>query len=239
MSKRMTKSAFLALQLATVLALSAPPAFSQTADSASQKHSLHAGAWAMQFQIGSNFYLGAFDGAMLSILKHTSLRAAWRLGAGVSGDVVSRTTTTQNSQDTLRPRYDTDTDNNSQTLSLVLTRIAYANPQSAINFFCGIGPRFSYTHSYSSTLSPSNDLTRTTSNGWSAGLGGLLGVQWFPGKAIGLSAEYGSSLAFNWDRRKDVGFFGQQRGTRVESVTTNKRLSLAAGGVRMGLSLYW
>ena len=37
-------------------------------------------AWAVQFAIRDNFQLSSFQGSTISLLKHTSLNKAWRLG---------------------------------------------------------------------------------------------------------------------------------------------------------------
>ncbi len=238
MSTRMTKSAILALQLVTVLALLTATAFSQTADSASQKHSLHAGAWALQFSVGGNFTLNTFDGAAFSLTKHTSERGAWRLGVSVSADVVDNYHETSYIQ-TYDLHTDTSTNkSNAQSLSIGLTRIVFPRPPSVFNVFYGYGPRFSYGRSHTNGGAPNSNWNIGTAVNWSAGLGCLIGVEVFPYKSLGLSAEYGTSLNYQWARTKGKSGHGSG-GAGITTFTTSKGLGISSGGVRMGLSLYW
>ncbi|MBI5867235.1 MAG: outer membrane beta-barrel protein, partial [candidate division Zixibacteria bacterium] len=194
MSTRMTKSAFLALQLATALALLTAPAFSQTGDSASAapKHSLHAGAWALQFSVGSNFTLGTFDGTTISIQKHTSDRAAWRLGVSISGNVSRQDFNMTTLQDTVTQSSDHKSNNDSQAIRLGLTRVVYPRTPSRLNVYYGLGPRLSYGRDHQEIFVSYPNKSIHTQTTWSAGAGLLLGVLYFPAKGIGLSAEYGT-----------------------------------------------
>jgi hypothetical protein len=188
--------------------------------------------------MGQNFTLSSFDGATLSIQRYTSAGGAWRLGVTLSGDVQQMKNAGSFGSDSIRRVGSSQNDINRQSLDLGLTRIVYPRPPSAVNFFCGIGPRFSYGRSH--TEITSTDARRVIGNAknWTAGVGMVLGVQWFPYKAIGLSGEYGSSLVYRWQKAESRSLpdSGDEWG---EEVTTNKGLSFGNGGVRLGISVYW
>jgi hypothetical protein len=228
------------LQIFAATAFLAGTAQSQVADSSpvQQTNSLRAGAWALQFQVGRDFTLGSFDGTTLSIQKHTSAGGAWRLGVTLAGDIHRQTYSNTSVQDTTQHKTDNKSDNNSQALSLGLTRVVYPRSPSTICFFYGIGPRLSYGRDhFEADARALNTDTRTWTN-WSVGAGIVLGVEYFPSRAIGLSGEYSSSAAYRWEKRVSTSIV-KITGARSDTVETTKGFRLATGGARLGLSVYW
>ena len=68
------------LVVPALVVLGVTPARSQESAEKEFENSLVKGAWALQFQVGSNFTLRSFQGDTFSIKKHTSDGKAWRGG---------------------------------------------------------------------------------------------------------------------------------------------------------------
>lgn len=240
MSRTSTRLGMIVLQILAASVILAATAYSQGADSGAvrQTNSLRAGAWALQFQEGRDFTLGSFDGTTLSIQKHTSAGGAWRLGVTLSGNVQQVKYANTYVQGGTNQERSYKTDINAQSLILGLTRIVYPRPPSAVNFLYGLGPRFSYGRTHDEMSSSTVDPHSSTSRNWSIGLGIVLGVQWFPYRSIGLSGEYSSSLVYRWQEDENLST-SISSGARSDTVDTTRGFSLANGGVRLGVSVYW
>lgn len=197
-------------------------------------------AWALQFSITPNFTLGSFQGSSISILKHTSLNKAWRygltFGANTSNtddrDVVNNIRTGGN-----------ETDNSSINFTLDILRLTYPNTEARINLFYGIGTTINYSSNKNENQRtiPDNNYSRiSTRTSWNIGGKIILGVQYFVGKNVGLHAEYGSSLTYNYRRDKDetLSGSGDSRSYRVDERST-KGVSFGSAAVKLGLSVYF
>jgi hypothetical protein len=180
-----------------------------------------------------DFKLSSFDGATISIKKHTSARGAWRLGVTLNGDISRVRSTTSYGQDPYRQVDGSKADANAQSLGLGLTRIIYPRSPSIVNFFYGVGPRLSFGRSHSeSSPSVNSPATIRKERNWVVGLGLVMGVELFPYKSLGLSGEYGSSLVYRWQKY-------ESSTTSNEQVSKSSGYSFSNGGLRFGISVYW
>jgi len=79
-----------------------------------------------------------------------------------------------------------------------------------------------------------------TKTGWSLGLTGLVGVEWFVSKSISLHAEYRISLGYSQEKREYNRTTISQTGkSYITGNETIKFRQLSSDGVRFGLSVYF
>jgi hypothetical protein len=108
--------------------------------------------------------------------------------------------------DTLIYNSDGKRDNNSNSIQLSFQYLTYATPNSHTSIYFGIGPltginwaKDNVTHEnvyVNGALSQSND--NLSSNGYSLGLLGSAGIEWFFSDHISLHAEYSLSASYTW-----------------------------------------
>ena len=89
-----------------------------------REHSISRGAWAVQFSVGDNFRLVAFDG-MFSIKNHFTDKSAFRLGLGY-------TQSTQTTDPTGRGSREDHCDYN---FNISVAYINYPRPQSNVKIY--------------------------------------------------------------------------------------------------------
>ncbi len=199
-------------------------------------NSLKDGAWALQFQIGSNFTLSSFQGKTISVKKHYSNFAAVRVG--ITGE----------SQFTTEKRFYSDTaratewdggGNNSQFISLIGQYLFYPNPEARVNVFFGGGPILSFSRTFQNTDYVSDSQYRAyESNQWGAGAIGVLGVECFVLSELSLHAEYGVSLQHFWNKYTTETRLFQNNHLIGTSGYTEKTWRLS-NSVKFGLSVYF
>ena len=124
--------------------------------------------------------------------------------------------------------------------------IWYSESYSGISFFYGVGPflGFSKSEKKDEWVSPYPGHPRTnldeTKTGWSLGLTGLVGVEWFVSKSISLHAEYRISLGYSREKREYNRTTISQTGkSYITGNETIKFRQLSSDGVRFGLSVYF
>lgn len=182
--------------------------------------SLTDGSSAILFEISDDFDLSSFEGATISFKHHTAANRAYRVGVSLSGesaDNVDRSPTTgwRMSNSTFYG------------LSLAVQKLYYRNTGATTAIYYGIGPRVHYDKKRSETPFSIAERTNTV-----AGLGAVLGFEWFVRNEISLLAQYGlgfdysSSAAEKWDTGRTL---------RAEY----DNWELDAEDVRLGLSVYW
>ena len=208
---------FRAVLLLTVIAGCFRPSLAQPAQ---PEDALRKGAWALQFQITSDFTLRAFEGTTISAKKHLSARRALRFGvildAAFSNEDAQDATVTADASDLAI----------GGTAQWLFYR---QRTNSPIHLYFGPGLR---TIVHRTTLTREDGdllLEETTRLIWSAGLTATLGVEWLVHSHISLLAEYGSVLQlsiedFNGDSRRPD--------------TNRTTISLRPDNVRFGLSVY-
>jgi len=193
--------------------------------------------WALQFAIDRDFDLNSFQGSTLSIKKHTSAKAAWRLGVSVdwrTGDIDETRTIIGNGVE-----YQ-DVDYSGFDLGINLQRVFYVNLQSPIKPYIGVGSTggISFSHTYTEPHNEyvSNYTDHYKSRGWNAGLTGVFGVEWMPHVSIGLFAEYKTRIYFEYHKTKSY-YYQYQTVRYIEEIT--KRARLTSESVKLGLAVYF
>jgi len=198
---------------------------------------------ALQFQIGSNFTLTSFQGAALSYKHHLKPLRAVRVGSELSLSKSNFDLTEVDSVGDLETLSKSDQTRYYVRFNTQL--IWYSESYSGISFFYGVGPflGFSKSEKKDEWVSPypghrtNLDETKT---GWSLGLTGLVGVEWFVSKSISLHAEYRISLGYSREKREYNRTTISQTGkSYITGNETIKFRQLSSDGVRFGLSVYF
>ena len=161
------------------------------------------GARAIQFQIGDNFELKAFDGMSVSFKRHSSAESAWRLGVMLDLEI-------DDTDEELSSTY-TDAlivesrvvEANGQSLRVDLLQLRYPSPERNVCWYWGVGPRLRYSRyeeelAYVSGIQPAMEeqFIREYGHSWSVGALGVGGVEWFVAGDVSLHAEYAASLEY-------------------------------------------
>ncbi len=202
----------------SILIISFSIVFSARAqDSVSERNSLRAGAWAMQFGISSNFKLASFQGSTFSVKYQLSERHALRAGITINGNTNNgSSSTTRYIADSLASLSPADNSSDAANVSFVVQYLWYRNPSGPVHIYFGLGPSISYTSSHSS--SSSSDLrtdyyydtvynyfqysaqvaNKSNSKQWGIGLTGAMGVEWFASQWLSICAEYSEGIQYFW-----------------------------------------
>jgi len=222
---------FAVMILFSIVTLVVPTSSHSQEPQPESKPALHPGAWALQFQIDDNFNLGAFQGAIVSAKRHRSDRSAFRVGLGLSVEVDDVNSTTSR-MDSVR---NTETrDESSQFVRLDLQYIRYSNPKAPVKFLFGCGPLVSFSNA-------DHEMTReigsikSESTSWTAGVSGLVGVEWFAASRISFHAEYGIELLYRWTNSSSE----TSTANPTRSEHTMSMGDLRARGVLFGVSGYF
>jgi hypothetical protein len=227
----------------------------QAQDQATETNSLKPGAWSLDFGITSFFTLTSFQGTTLSAKYQISSTNAWRAGISINGNTQTGTSLQLPIQgDTITNTNSTNTSNASETVLLKVQYLWYANSESVIHLYTGVGPIVGYSHSLNNQQniyhngSPSintwsNQFTNTSTNSWSAGASGVIGVEYFPMKVFSLHAEYNNNLTYQQQKTQgttnstsnysSVNVYGSN------SSGTTHGWAFAYGGIYLGLSVYF
>jgi opacity protein-like surface antigen len=185
------------------------------------------GAWALQFRVSENFTLSTFEGSVVSLKRHYSPSTALRLGVSLALRSSDETSGFSN-PDTVNSR---DLSDDTYQLGFALHYLHYTNPGSRVTPFLGAGPAVSFNHSKRSTTVSDVEATQSYKY-WSAGLSGVLGVEWFPSSSVGIHAEYGLSAKYT-KQTNDAEYMGQKEDRDGHS------WSLTGSSVLFGLSVYF
>jgi hypothetical protein len=194
----------------------------------------------LQFQINNNFSLSSFQGATLSAKRHFSNKKAIRLGISLGGGV-SDVEDQSNITGATFGR-----SGNGQSIGINAQYTIYPSPDKSVNVFFGAGPIVGFSRS-SSTITSTPDSFSSTRNKaeettWSAGISGILGVEWFATRNISFIAEYASSLGYNSSNRKET---AEQKTNTSDYIMTNeierhtKGFQFNPNAVKFGLSVYF
>lgn len=220
------------------------------------KNSLTNGAKAIQFSVLSNFTLGAFNGATFAGKWQLSDRRAIRLGFDIEGsfqdiETNSSTQSIDNQGGETISSEDQIVDNEDFRITVNGYYMAYPNPADAINFYTGIGPALSWsignreieviTTSTNTELISTRDETIDESQ-FFAGLGFILGVEWFINSRISLTSEYGITASYQLSSStldRTQRFSDTSVEIRNEQDVSGDRFSVLGNGVRFGLSVYF
>jgi hypothetical protein len=223
-----------------------PNARAQQVSSENEEHrnSLQEDAWALQFQVGDNFSLKAFQGLAISAKKHWSNTSALRVGIGLSisvgdADNVARTLPA----DTMRQSQDQSS--NGQSVDITAQYLLYPNPDASVNVFFGAGPLFRYSRSkLESDLTTISGATTINLRSigeehvWAIGASGVVGVEWFAARSISFLGEYAISLEYSSAKQTRTES-STQRVDRTESEYRTKIFRVYPLSVKFGLSVYF
>ncbi len=220
--------------LLTVLLVAAGPVISSASD-----NSLKKCAWAMQFEIGDKIDLSSFQGTTISIKKHYSDKTAFRLGLTAHVEISNSDGTSSVEDD---PTNNSEDNHRSYNLAIVIQRIHYPRPHASANFFWGLGPRADFHYSKETYQDNPVDGGAIQSNerkltGWSLGLSGVLGVEWFAEPNVSILAEYGSSALYG--NGKSTRTFTYVPGVREVYEDSSGSFNFESSSVRFGLSVYF
>lgn len=210
----------------------------QTQETQAANNAMTKGAWAMQFQINQDFTLSSFKGATLSLKRHYSPSRALRFGLNLGGSFSN--SEEKNSNDT-----QVEIDGNSQNIGLTSEYVVYPSPEKRAKLFFGVGPSLGFTRSSQTNLNLNTQprlRAKSTSNTWSMGITGVIGVEWFANSHISFLAEYSSFLGYSsTDGKNSL----QERNSDGSFVVVNEfwrnvdSFSLSARSVNFGLSVYF
>lgn len=167
------------------------------------------GARAIQFQIGDNFELKAFDGMSVSFKRHSSAESAWRLGVMLDleiDDLDLDSNTTFSDGLIAESRV---IDSNGQSLRVDLLQLRYPSPGRSVCWYWGVGPRVRFSRFEEETMAvrdleiqSDEQFTREYGHSWSVGGLGVGGVEWFVADDVSLHAEYAASLEYGATTRE-------------------------------------
>lgn len=224
-------------------------------DNSVNNNSLIEGSWALQFQIGSNFNLSAFQGLAISAKRHYTANNALRLGVSINS-------LTMNKDESALSKSTSDTssgklsgDDISFSINIVGMYLRYITFHKNINVFYGFGPLIGYGY-YFSEASYENEYlvngsiykskSKNSSNSISFGTTGILGVEWFFSPEMSLHAEYGIEAFYHFYKSKretkvELALSGsfQTAESTSESTSDVGAFQLKSTGVKFGISIYF
>jgi len=202
------------------------------------KNPLRPGSWSAQFQISENFTLNDFQGAMLSVKRHRSARTAYRFGLNLALEVGDNDRISSVfEEDSLTSSSEVGIKNEQKRVQLDFQFLRYSDSESTVKWFWGVGPLVRFTR----LDNDQNDYTgrsEALSQTWAVGASGLIGVEWFPARAISLHAEYGAEMRYSQVRQERTEFPDSYVFTR-KTEETDKIFAFDARSVLFGLSVYF
>jgi hypothetical protein len=136
--------------------------------SATRPNSLQEGKWALEFGTTGLLNFTTYNSVDISFKRMCTDLSAWRIGGTIYANYTPGNYTSRLGQYALQFQY-----------------MRYTSNSDEILFYYGIGPILGYSYS-------ENDDTYSSGHGqsYSAGLVGMVGVEWFATKAISANLEY-------------------------------------------------
>jgi len=234
------KAACSALLAVILLAVAGAQAIAAEADVSPL--ALSKGAQALQFQVGYNFNLSAFEGGTLSYERFLRDRFSLRLGIGANTDYENGHRTIQVEGDR-QGRLGVDMDNWHNQYSLSCQLISYR--KGTVALYYGAGPRITYTNDQwqDGSIFVRNDgaIEAFYSTSWfrsfGVGMGATLGVQWLVSERFRFHAEYGTAVMYaSTEDKRMNGRTGYEN--FLETVIEKAdRFQIQPGGAKLGLSV--
>ncbi|MBI5476938.1 MAG: hypothetical protein HY964_09420 [Ignavibacteriales bacterium] len=181
-----------------------------------EQNSLKPGMWALQYTVGYDLSLQSWALGQLCAKKQVSNNSAIRTVIGLRTKIEDGNYSYRNHE------YEINISGLYQ---------YYSNPASLIKFYYGAGPILSYSwRKKEDPLSSYQKLYK--GNSISAGIRGILGVEWFVNKSISFLAESSSSVQYSWQRDEYIEYSSARNNTR-------KSFTISDVGSRLGISLYF
>lgn len=129
-------------------------------------------------------------------------------------------------------------------VGLTIQRVFYPAPRARVSLYYGLGMRGFFSHQKVRVNHPTSDTTGSmwtgTNNHWSAGVAGILGVEWFATKSLSLTAEYGSTVRYHYYKNRTERFDTTPDGiSKSTDESSNQGFDFGSDDVRLGLSVYF
>ncbi len=201
------------------------------------KHSLYKGSKALQFSIASSLRLGSFQGVALSGKKQFSEKSAIRIGVDLYLSVADYDFNSVRGGQA--PGYTIRSSvSNTESITFRIQYMRYYSLKEAIKAYWATGPLFRFGRYFFEERrnDVATDYTRRENIDWAAGATGVLGVEWFASRNIGIHAEYFVTFDYAWERQKSKYVSGIDI-TNVRDRTQGVRLNTS--DVKFGLSAYF
>jgi hypothetical protein len=190
--------------------------FAQEDTTSCEQNSLKPGMWALQYTVDYYLSLQSWTPGQLCAKKQVSNNSAIRAVIGLRTKIEDGNYSYRNHE------YEINISGLYQ---------YYSNPASLIKFYYGAGPILSY--SWKKTENPLSSYQKLyKGNSISAGISGILGVEWFVNKSISFLAESSSSVKYSWHRDEYIEYSSERK-------NTGKSFSISDVGSRLGISLYF
>lgn len=233
----------IAVLAASVICIPTMTAMAQESEAEipSAEHSLQGGAWALQFQVGSNFDLRPFRGFGVAGKYQLSKNRAIRIGAEIGlltssgdfqtyyGDQDGQATSGEASRDL-------------SDFNLTGEYVLYPSVAGKMNLYVGGGPQIGFMfEDWQAEITDADstngllDKDRIREYAWTFGLSIICGGEWFAARNISLFGEYSVSAGYEWEKSRMYDYYPDRR-TREESMSS---LFLRQDWVKLGLSLYF
>jgi hypothetical protein len=193
------------------------------------------GKFALQFQIGENFTLSNFQGAIFSGKYHVGIREAIRLGISLDFSEVNT------ERDDFYFMNDSTTQGGNEGNDFMVDfRFQYINyiiTMDDISFFGGIGPFVYYLNRETTEPRsyPMEYVAEYRLEDLRIGLDLLIGVEWMFNKQMSLSAEYG--LLLYYGNIHDVRT--QDSYQPVKRTSNSDSFNISWDQVKFGISIYF
>ncbi|MGB7568063.1 MAG: outer membrane beta-barrel protein [Chitinivibrionales bacterium] len=158
-------------------------------------------------------------GTMISLKKMTNSTDALRITAGISAGI--NTYIPNNSA--------SESKSDSFSIGLYITKLKYAYRNKNLYLYYGYGPFGKYAYQFSG-----DSYEEMTTNSFSGGLNGCIGVEWFFSKQFSLFAEYSLNATANYSRVSNR----LDGSNLVSNPTITKGFNLNPNSVLIGLSIY-
>ena len=193
--------------------------------------SLSTGSKALQFEIGSNFQLQGFEGALISYKKHISANKARRISVSLS----ARHSNLHSKVDPYDSnRVFLDGVESHVYFQAILSIQKYTEVKKQVAFYYGYGFVIGFYHQWDDPIPQ----YVTTSNEYSIGPVGYVGAEWFIRDNISLLGEYSVFGRYRFTYAKYT--YEYVSPPEKHKVTTKGHaFSLEQQPVKLGLSFYF
>ncbi len=187
--------------------------------------------FALQFQIGSDFTLGSFNGNTISAKYHFSNSNAVRLGITLNLDSHDETYSYFLKDSLVQKSYMNLSRN---IITINLQYLFYKQGTTDIWYYFGGGPFIGTNFNKNDNHNVKGQKGYAKRDETSFGINLLFGTEWFVSKNFSLSAEYGLSIRNYKETHEDKNSF-------YETLHKNDRkgTSLNYNSIRLGLSVYF
>jgi hypothetical protein len=175
------------------------------------------GKWGLQAQTSVPFSYTSNTRYYFIVKRFTGNKTAWRLGINIGADYdrIDSRLTGYNFPDSLGnedPWVDrSQRRQNSQQLGIVFLKIRYGAALNKIGFYWGIGPAFDYSR-YERKEYPNYSYyqyNRRISSEYAVGPCGVMGVEYYPIKQLGISIEYSLKALYSHTDSKSFNYYSR------------------------------